>query len=176
MDIAVDQMAPGVKWSKIAAMMEEAAKDAGFSVVREYVGHGIGTEMHEDPKVPNFVSKELLKADEILLQGMALAIMVPMVLLGAFRYWQNEAVDIHLTAVSWIVVGALAGVMIGTMIAGRLPVGVLRKIFAVVLVVVAVKMFMGPSKSQKAMAAENMKDQNNVSVVEPGGMINESEK
>ncbi len=109
-------------------------------------------------------------------QGMALAIMVPMVLLGAFRYWQNEAVDIHLTAVSWIIAGALVGVMIGTMIAGRLPTEVLRKIFAVVLVVVAVKMFIGPSRSQKAMAEEKLKDQNNVSMVEPGGTSNESGK
>jgi hypothetical protein len=109
-------------------------------------------------------------------QGMALAIMVPMVLLGAFRYWQNEEVDIHLTAVSWIIVGALVGVMIGTMIAGRLPKEVLRRIFAVVLVIVAVRMFIGQSKSQKAMAEENLKDQNNVSAVEPGGISNESGK
>ncbi len=109
-------------------------------------------------------------------QGMALAIMVPMVLLGAFRYWQNEAVDIHLTAVSWVIVGALVGVMIGTGIAGRLPTEVLRKIFAMVLIIVAVRIFIGPSKSQKAMAGENLKDQNNVSAVEPGGISNESGK
>ena len=65
--------------------------------------------------------------------------------------------------------GALVGVMIGTGIACRLPVEMLRKIFAVVLIIVAVRMFIGPSKSQKAMAGENLKDQNNVSVVETGG-------
>jgi len=109
-------------------------------------------------------------------QGMALAIMVPMVLVGAFRYWQNEAIEMNMTAVAWVIVGALVGVMIGTGIAGRLPTEVLRKIFAVVLVIVAVKMFIGSSKSQKAMAGENLKDQNNISVVEPGGASNESGK
>ncbi len=109
-------------------------------------------------------------------QGMALAIMVPMVLLGAFRYWRIEAVDVDLTAVGWVIAGALAGVMVGTEIACRLPGEVLRKIFAVVLVIVAVRIFIGPSKSQKAMANENLKNQNNVSVVEPGGTSNESGK
>ncbi len=34
--------------------MEGVAEDAGFSVVREYVGHGIGTAMHEEPQIPNY--------------------------------------------------------------------------------------------------------------------------
>ncbi len=81
LDSAVEQMAPGVKWSTIAGAMEEIAKGAGFSVVKEYVGHGIGTEMHEDPKVPNFVSKELLRDDILLKEGMVLAV-EPMVNMG----------------------------------------------------------------------------------------------
>ncbi|OQY07982.1 MAG: type I methionyl aminopeptidase [Planctomycetales bacterium 4572_13] len=79
--IAIEQMAPGVKWSLIAGMMEAAAKDAGFSIVKDYVGHGIGTEMHEDPKVPNFVSRELLRDDIVLTEGMILAV-EPMVNMG----------------------------------------------------------------------------------------------
>ena len=81
LDSAVEQMAPGVKWSTIAGAMEEIAKGAGFSVVKEYVGHGIGTEMHEDPKVPNFVSGELLRDDIVLKEGMVLAV-EPMVNMG----------------------------------------------------------------------------------------------
>ena len=81
LDIAVEQMAPGVKWSAIAGAMEETAKDAGFSIVKDYVGHGIGTEMHEDPKVPNFVSRELLRDDILLKEGMILAV-EPMVNMG----------------------------------------------------------------------------------------------
>jgi len=81
LDIAIEQMAPGVKWSDIAAQMEQCCKAAGFSVVRDYVGHGIGTEMHEEPKVPNFVSRELLKNDILLKEGMVLAV-EPMVNMG----------------------------------------------------------------------------------------------
>jgi methionyl aminopeptidase len=81
LQIAVERMAPGVRWSTIAAEMEACAKEAGFSVVTDYVGHGIGTEMHEDPKVPNFVSRELLREDIILQEGMVLAV-EPMVNLG----------------------------------------------------------------------------------------------
>ncbi len=38
----------------MGAAVEEVASNAGFSVVREYVGHGIGRAMHEDPSVPNY--------------------------------------------------------------------------------------------------------------------------
>ncbi len=79
--IAIELMAPGVKWSQVAARMEQCCKQAGFSVVRDYVGHGIGTEMHEDPKVPNFVSCELLANDILLKEGMVLAV-EPMVNMG----------------------------------------------------------------------------------------------
>lgn len=74
LDIAVAEMAPGKKWSQIAGLMEARARDAGFSVVTDYVGHGIGTEMHEEPKVPNFVSRELLSKDILLKEGMVLAV------------------------------------------------------------------------------------------------------
>ena len=81
LDIAIAMIAPGVKWSTIAARMEECCRQAGFSVVKEYVGHGIGTEMHEEPKVPNFVSRELLRNDILLKEGMVLAV-EPMVNIG----------------------------------------------------------------------------------------------
>lgn len=81
LDIAIQQMAPGVKWSAIAGEMEKTAKEAGFSIVKDYVGHGIGTEMHEDPKVPNFVSRDLLRDDIVLKEGIVLAV-EPMVNMG----------------------------------------------------------------------------------------------
>jgi len=81
LDIAIDGSAPGVKWSEIAGRMEACAKSAGFSVVTDFVGHGIGTQMHEDPKIPNFVSKELLSSDIVLREGMIMAI-EPMVNMG----------------------------------------------------------------------------------------------
>jgi methionyl aminopeptidase len=81
LDIAIQQMAPGVKWSVIAGEMEKTVKEAGFSIVKDYVGHGIGTEMHEDPKVPNFVSRDLLRDDIVLKEGIVLAV-EPMVNIG----------------------------------------------------------------------------------------------
>lgn len=71
-----------VKWSKIAAAMQKCAEDRGFGVVRQFVGHGIGTEMWEDPKLPNFVSPQLLRNDIMLRKGMVLAV-EPMVNMGA---------------------------------------------------------------------------------------------
>jgi len=82
LDIAIADSAPGVKWSRIAGRMEACAKRAGFSVVKDFVGHGIGRQMHEDPKVPNFVSEELVKNDIILREGMILAV-EPMVNMGS---------------------------------------------------------------------------------------------
>lgn len=74
LDIGIAKAAPAVKWSSIAAEMQHCAEAAGFSVVRDFVGHGIGREMHEEPKVPNFVSDELLADDIILTKGMVLAV------------------------------------------------------------------------------------------------------
>ena len=80
--IAIEKSAPGVKWSSIAAVMQEKVESEGFAVVRDFVGHGIGTNMHEDPKVPNFVSRELLANDINLTEGMILAV-EPMVNAGS---------------------------------------------------------------------------------------------
>lgn len=82
LDIAIKMSAPGVKWSQIAAKMQDYAESAGFSVVKDFVGHGIGREMHEEPKVPNFVSEELLSDDIILTEGMVLAV-EPMINAGS---------------------------------------------------------------------------------------------
>lgn len=83
LDVAVAAMKPGVRWSQVAGKMQRYAEAAGFSVVRDFVGHGIGTKMHEDPKVPNFVSDELLADDITLRPGMVLAV-EPMVNAGTY--------------------------------------------------------------------------------------------
>ncbi len=82
LDLAVEQMRPGGSWSAIARAMQDHARGNGFSVVEEFVGHGIGREMHEDPKVPNFVSRELKRRDILLKPGLVLAV-EPMVNLGS---------------------------------------------------------------------------------------------
>jgi methionyl aminopeptidase len=81
LDIAIQCSKAGVKWSSIADKMQKCAGSAGFAVVTDFVGHGIGTQMHEDPKVPNFVSAELLEHDILLQRGMILAV-EPMVNMG----------------------------------------------------------------------------------------------
>lgn len=50
----IDQMVDGNRISDIGHAVQKVAEAAGFSVVREYVGHAIGTAMHEKPEVPNF--------------------------------------------------------------------------------------------------------------------------
>jgi methionyl aminopeptidase len=81
LDIAIKSSRPGVRWSEVAEKMQSFAETAGFSVVQEFVGHGIGTEMHEEPRVPNFVSEELLANDIYLQEGMILAV-EPMINIG----------------------------------------------------------------------------------------------
>jgi methionyl aminopeptidase len=71
---------PGKRVSDIARGVQRTVEEAGFSVVREYVGHGIGTQMHEEPQIPNFLPgpRERL---ERLSRGMTLAV-EPMVNAG----------------------------------------------------------------------------------------------
>ncbi len=78
---AIEATCANNKLSEVSRSIQNHVESQGFSVIRDYTGHGIGRQMHEDPQIPNFVSKELLKADEILLQGMALAI-EPMICAG----------------------------------------------------------------------------------------------
>ena len=80
--IVIEMARPGEKWSNVARAMQGYIEGEGFSVVREFVGHGIGSEMWEEPKVPNFVSRELELCDIVLQEGMVLAV-EPMVNMGA---------------------------------------------------------------------------------------------
>jgi methionyl aminopeptidase len=54
LDAAISQIRPGGRLSDIGAAVQQVAEGAGFSVVREYVGHGIGRSMHEEPQIPNY--------------------------------------------------------------------------------------------------------------------------
>ena len=82
MDIAVEMTRPGERWSNVARAMQEYVEGEGFSVIEQFVGHGIGKEMHEEPKVPNFVSQELLARDILLEEGLVIAV-EPMVAMGS---------------------------------------------------------------------------------------------
>ena len=81
LQVAIENIKPGRKWSQVARLMQSTAEQAGLGVVKDFVGHGIGQTMHEDPKVPNFVSRELLRNDIELREGVVLAI-EPMCNLG----------------------------------------------------------------------------------------------
>jgi methionyl aminopeptidase len=54
LDRAIEQVRPGNRLSDISAAVQQCAEGAGFSVVREFVGHGIGTKLHEEPQLPNY--------------------------------------------------------------------------------------------------------------------------
>jgi methionyl aminopeptidase len=54
LEAAIEQVVAGNQLGDVGAAVEGKAEAAGFSVVREYVGHGIGTAMHEDPQIPNY--------------------------------------------------------------------------------------------------------------------------
>jgi len=98
LELAVRMCRVNEMWSRVAQAMQDYVEGEGFSVVREFVGHGIGSEMHEDPKVPNFVSPELKARDIPLREGTVLAV-EPMVNMGspAVRYgpdgWTVVTVD-----------------------------------------------------------------------------------
>ena len=54
LEAAVSQVRPGGRLSDIGHAIQQVVEGAGFSVVREYVGHGIGRSLHEDPPIPNY--------------------------------------------------------------------------------------------------------------------------
>jgi methionyl aminopeptidase len=81
LQIAIERSRPGGLWSAVAREMQDCAESEGFSVVREFVGHGIGKDMHEDPKVPNLVSPELANRDILLEEGLVIAV-EPMINMG----------------------------------------------------------------------------------------------
>ena len=81
LQIAIDELPRRKWWSEVASRMQKHAEQSGFSVVTNYVGHGIGRVMHENPQVPNYVSRDTRKHDFRLEPGLVLAI-EPMVNMG----------------------------------------------------------------------------------------------
>jgi methionyl aminopeptidase len=79
--IAIDEVGRRKWWSEVAGAMERHVSRAGFGIVKQYVGHGIGRVLHEGPQVPNYVPKDFRRHDFRLEPGLVLAI-EPMVCLG----------------------------------------------------------------------------------------------
>jgi uncharacterized membrane protein YfcA len=74
-------------------------------------------------------------------QGTALAVMIPLAIVGTLRYMQNPNITINWTVVILVAVGAVAGTLMGVALVERLPVTFIRKCFAVLMLVIAIKMF-----------------------------------
>lgn len=76
---AIEKVRPGNRLGDVSAAVQEHVENHGFSVVREFVGHGIGRELHEEPQIPNFGPPG---RGPMLKEGMVLAI-EPMVNAGS---------------------------------------------------------------------------------------------
>jgi methionyl aminopeptidase len=80
--MAIDLMGKKTRWSEVATAMEKYVKDHRFTLVEDFVGHGIGRQMHEDPQVPNFVSRRSPRSSDFRLEeGLVIAV-EPMVNIG----------------------------------------------------------------------------------------------
>lgn len=79
LEMAIEKARPGNRLFDICGTVEKHVVANGFSVVREMVGHGIGTKLHEEPQIPNYVDRR--NENPRLKEGMVLAI-EPMVNLG----------------------------------------------------------------------------------------------
>jgi len=79
LDMAIDKVREGNRLFDICSTVQKHVEANGFSIVREFVGHGIGTSLHEEPQVPNYVDRN--NENPRLKEGMVLAI-EPMVNLG----------------------------------------------------------------------------------------------
>lgn len=78
---AIEQVQVGNRISDISAAVQEYVEPHGLSVVRQFVGHGIGTSLHEGPEIPNFVQDE---RSPRIVEGLVLAI-EPMVNVGTYK-------------------------------------------------------------------------------------------
>ena len=79
LELAIQQVRAGNRLFDVCGTVERHVTSNGFSVVREYVGHGIGTQLHEEPQIPNYVDRK--NENPRLKEGMVLAI-EPMVNAG----------------------------------------------------------------------------------------------
>jgi methionyl aminopeptidase len=93
LDLAIAQCRPGKRLGDVSAAVQQHVEAAGFGVVRSFVGHGIGRELHEDPQVPNFGEAG---RGPVLRTGMVLAL-EPMVTMG---HWEVRVLADRWTAVT----------------------------------------------------------------------------
>ena len=99
LNLAYELMHTKPRWSQIAREMAQLVRDNGFSTVECFVGHGIGRQMHEEPQVPNFLSRSLRGSGDFRIEpGLVIAV-EPMVNMGTKRvkmhgdYWTQSTLD-----------------------------------------------------------------------------------
>jgi methionyl aminopeptidase len=85
LEIGIEQAHAGNRLGKVSAAIQKYVEAAGFSVVRDMVGHGIGKKLHEDPQIPHFGPED---SGPVLEKGMVLAI-EPMVNVGDYQIRQK---------------------------------------------------------------------------------------
>jgi methionyl aminopeptidase len=97
--LAIELMATRNRWSDVATEMAKYVRDHGFSVVENFVGHGIGRTMHEDPQVPNFCTPAFRRNHDFELEpGLVIAV-EPMVNMGSKKvrvladHWTQSTID-----------------------------------------------------------------------------------
>jgi methionyl aminopeptidase len=82
LELGLRQVRIGNRIADISRVIQEHAEKHGYSVVRQFVGHGIGTSLHEGPEVPNYLQKD--KASPRIVEGMVLAV-EPMINAGTCK-------------------------------------------------------------------------------------------
>ncbi|MCH2161421.1 MAG: type I methionyl aminopeptidase [Phycisphaerales bacterium] len=82
--MAIRMIRPGRRWSEIAQALQDMAFDAGYGIVEEFTGHGIGRQLHESPAVPSAMTAGLQgRGDFTLRPGMVLALEPMLIMRGA---------------------------------------------------------------------------------------------
>ncbi len=82
----IGEVKPGNRIGDIGFAIQSYVESFGFGIVRELVGHGIGTKLHEDPQIPNFGRKN---SGPVIREGMCFAI-EPMVTMNSFQIFTKE--------------------------------------------------------------------------------------
>ncbi len=81
LNVGMAAIRAGARISDVARPIQQMVEKKGYSVVRDYSGHGIGRALHEDPRVPNYVERRVLGRDPVLPEGAVIAL-EPMVNVG----------------------------------------------------------------------------------------------
>ena len=168
-------------------MLEELASSRSFLIIVGFcsgilsglLGVGSGILL-----IPTLVF--LLSLPQKSAQGICLAVMVPMTLIGAIRYKINPNIEVNLSHAAWLALGAVAGAFIGTELVRYLSSNTLRKIFAVFILIVGVKMLLTTPKrgvsadanlpQPRKLSDESLSNKNTISCLQQGQFEKEEEK